>query len=104
MRMVFKVKYADGHEVEAVAKPRDVIDFERKYGTSFGQFGSAATPVEWLYFMAWSPLHRTSKDTRAFEAFIDDLDEIEVLDEETPVPFDPAPSDGSSQGSPSTSE
>ena len=93
MRMQFKVKYSDGREVEAVAKPKDVVEYERHYKTSFLSFGQGS-PMEHLYWLAWCPLHRAGQDTRDFDAFMSDVDEIETVEESAPVPFETAPSEG----------
>lgn len=93
MRMTFKVKYSDGREVESVAKPKDVVDYERHYRASFLAFGPGS-PMEHLYWLAWSPLHRQGLDTRDFDAFLSDVDEVETVEEAPPVPTEPAASDG----------
>lgn len=104
MRMTFKVTYDDGKVVNAVAKPRDIVEFERRYKVSFMDFGRGA-PMEWLYFLAWAPLHRNHKEPRDFDVFLEEVEEVEtVADEEPPVPTPAGPSANSSPDSPSTSE
>ena len=93
MRMQFRVKYEDGREVEVTAKPKDIVEYERQYKTSFLAFGQGS-PLEHLYWLAWSPLHRTGQDTRTFDAFMSDVDEIETVEEAPPVPTEPAASEG----------
>lgn len=107
MRIPIRVVYDDGREVRTVAKARDIVEFERRYGIAYSEaMANRAKPghEEWWYFLAWSPLHRAGLDTRDFEPFIDALDELEVLPDEEepkdPVPFETAPSDGSSPSSP----
>lgn len=107
MQIPIKVVYADGREVRAVAMPRDVVEFERRYGISYTEaMANRAKPghEEWWYFLAWSPLHRKGEDTRDFEPFIDALESILVLPpsdgEPDPVPFDQGTSDGPSPNSP----
>jgi hypothetical protein len=99
MKMQFKVQYEDGREVTATARPRDIVQFERQYRTSFLTL-NAASPLEWLYFLAWSPLHRAGQDPRAFDEFMDAVDSIETVDEDAPAPLEPGASDGSSPDSP----
>lgn len=98
MRMTFKVKYEDGREFEAVAKPKDIVAFERQYGVSMAAFGDEAKPppMEWLFYLAWSPLHRSKREPRAFDEFLDHVEEVEPMDEPEPVPFETAPSEGPS--------
>lgn len=87
MRMEFKVTYADGRVVNAIAKPRDIVAFERQYNKSMQAFADEANPplMEWLYYLAWAPLHRTRQDPRAFDEFLDDVDEVEGVEEAKPV-------------------
>lgn len=100
MRMTFKVTYDDGREVEAVAKPKDIVAFERQYGQSMAAFGDEdnPAPLEWLFYLAWSPLHRSKREPRAFDEFLDDVEDVEPVEEPEPVPFPQAPSDGPSPG------
>lgn len=101
--MTFKVTYEDGSSVDAVAKTRDIVEFERKYKASFLAFGNGS-PMEWLFFLAWSPLNRSNREPRSFEAFLDEVASIEPQDDDAPVPSQAGPSGDSSPGSPSTSE
>jgi hypothetical protein len=99
MRMQFRVIYDDGREVTATARPRDIVQFERTYRTSFLTLNEAS-PLEWLYYLAWSPLHRSQQDPRAFDEFMDAVDSIETVDEEPAAPLEPAASADSSPDSP----
>jgi hypothetical protein len=91
--MTFRVVYDDGREVESVAKPKDIVAFERQYGVSMAAAfadESQPPPLEWLFYLAWSPLHRLKQDPRAFDEFLDDVDSIEALeDAEEAAPFPP---------------
>ena len=101
MRMTFTVRYDDGREVEAVAKPKDMVAFERQYGVSMADFASEtkAPAMEWLYYLAWSPLHRQGREPRAFDAFLDDVDAITPVEDEADVAaFPQAASAGTSPG------
>lgn len=102
MKMRYRVVYDDGREVEAVAKPVDIMEYERVYRTSFMQFGES-TPLEHVYFLAWAPLHRTGQDPRAFDAFMSEVDSIEGVEEPAPVPTKRPRSGAKSPASPSTS-
>lgn len=93
MNQRFTVKYDDGHEVEAVAKPKDFVAFERQFDVSFAEF-KAGAKIEWLYYLAWSPLHRQAREPRSFDEFLSAVDDITPEDDE--APFDPAQSDGPS--------
>lgn len=102
MRMTFKVTYLDGRVVQSVARPKDIVAFERQYNKSMADFADKTKqpPMEWLYYLAWSPLHRLREERAAFDEFLDLVDEIEG-DVEVPVvdPTQPAASAASSPAS-----
>jgi hypothetical protein len=101
MKMAFQVTYDDGRVVEAVAKPKDVVAFERQYGQSMTVFADKSTPthMEWLFYLAWSPLHRSKQEPRAFDEFLDAVEDVDLVDEESEAaPFSPAPSDAPPPG------
>lgn len=103
MRMDFKVTYIDGRVVDAVARPKDIVAFERQYGKSMAAFADKDNlpPMEWLYYLAWSPLHRTRVEPASFDEFLDLVDEIEAVDEVPADPTQPAASGEPSPDSPS---
>lgn len=93
MKMSFRVTYDDGRVVESVAKPKDIVAFERQYGQSMAAFaGDAPVPMEWVFYLAWSPLHRSRQEPRAFDEFLDDVDDVTPIEEPEPAPFVSAPS------------
>lgn len=104
MRMNLKVTYTDGRVVDAIARPKDIVAFERQYGKSMAAFADTKNPppMEWLYYLAWSPLHRTRQEPATFDDFLDLVDLIEAGDEVAELdPTQPAPSPDSSPASPS---
>lgn len=102
--MHLKVTYSGGtRTVEVTALPKDYVAFERQYDQPMSVFSDdeVRTRIEWIYYLAWSPLHRTKQEPRAFDEFLGDVDEIDVLlDEEVVAPFPPAPTAEPSAGSP----
>jgi hypothetical protein len=94
MRMAFNVTYLDGRTVKAEALPKDVVAFERQYGQTMSVFANApqSVPLEWVFYLAWSPLHRSKQEPRAFDEFLDAVEEVEEVDEPESVPFPPAAS------------
>lgn len=90
----FKVTYNDGREVQAVAKAKDIVAFERQYDIPFSAFTAGEARLEWIYYLAWSPLHRQGREEASFDAFMDLVDEVEEVEDEAPavVPFERAPS------------
>ena len=88
--MRLRVTYLDGRVVETVARPKDIVAFERQYQVSFADFSN----LEHVYYMAWSPLHRSGAESHPFDEFLDLIDNVEEIeDEKEPVPFETAPSD-----------
>lgn len=104
MRMDFKVTYLDGREVQATARPKDIVAFERQYGKSFADFAGdnkgSMPPMEWMYYLAWSPLHRMREERAAFDEFLDLVEEIEALDDKEVPAADPTPPAASGDSSP----
>lgn len=100
MKMTYRVTYDGGKEVTATTKPIDIMEYERRYGVSFMQFGEG-TPLEHAWFLAWAPLHRTGQDPRDFDAFMSDVDSIDVVEDKV-VPTKRGRSGGSSPASQST--
>lgn len=95
MKMQFEVTYQNGNKVLATALPRDFVAFERQYGKSIAAFGEQ-TQMEWVFYLAWSPLHRNGQEPADFDGFLDIVEDVQpVADEETPAAADPFPTDSS---------
>lgn len=89
MKMQFEVAYQDGRKMSVTAKPKDFVAFERQYGRSMTEIAENA-PLEWLYYLAWSPLHRSAQEPGDFDAFLDVVDDVTpVEDAEAPTAADP---------------
>lgn len=104
METKFRITYTDGRVVESIAKPKDFVAFERQYGTSLAGLGDEKNPppLEYVFYLAWSPLHRTGSEPRAFDEFLDAIEDVESVEEKpAAVPFTPTPSVEPSPGWPS---
>ena len=89
--MSFEVTYDDGRKVVATARPKDFVAFERQYTRSVSSFDKTA-PMEWLCYLAWAGLHRTGQEPAGFDGFLDVVDDVTPVDEETPAAAsDPSP-------------
>lgn len=73
----FAVTYTDGSTVDAHPKPKDVVAFERQYGTSIAKLADEQR-AEWLYYLAWSVLHRSGREPHAFDEFLDRVDSVTI--------------------------
>jgi hypothetical protein len=89
MQMQFKVTYSDGRILDSTAKPKDFVAFERQYGTTLAGLDENSTPLEHIYYLAWSPLHRAGIEPGAFDEFLDRIEEVSVGGETAAV--DPTP-------------
>lgn len=87
----FRVKYADGREVETATKPKDLIGFERHFGIPLADSHGS---MEHLIWMAWVSLFNAGKEPRDFDNFLEVIDEVEQLEQEAP-PADPTNADQS---------
>ena len=92
IRLSFEVTYADGRTVEAVTTPADQVAFERNYDRSVAALADEQR-MEWLYFLAWAPLHRTGVEPRSFDDFLAVVDTVAPV-EAVADPTSPAPSAG----------
>lgn len=90
----FNVTYSDGRVVVASPKPADLVAFERQYQMAFTSIGETPN-MEWLFYMAWAPLHRTKQEPRAFDEFLADVEDVDQIKAQEPAPFDQAVSDAS---------
>ncbi len=74
LNVKYRIEYSDGRSVEAVAKPKDFVAFERQYDMPFYE----ATRFEHICYLAWAPLHRGGQEARAFDEFMSDVDDVEA--------------------------
>lgn len=102
MRLSLNVTYDDARpDVRVTAKPKDMVAFERQYEHPTTDLFEPGARDEWFFYLAWSVLHRSKQEPRAFDEFLDDVDSITVVNEEAPAaPFPTAPSGELSPGSP----
>ena len=88
MATKLKVTYADGREVEILASPRAQIETERHLrGLGDGN------RVEAGYYLAWASLFRAGKEPADFDAWLDQIAEVEEasLSEADEKATDPTP-------------
>jgi hypothetical protein len=88
MQINFTVKYVDGSAAGAVASVVDQVAFEREHDKSIATISSdfRLTDICWL---AWHSLHRTSKTTESFDAWLERVEEV-VIGEAEIVPLETA--------------
>jgi hypothetical protein len=72
-----KVTYTDGTEIEVLAGPRAQVDLERHFKMSIQE----AKNIEHVYYLAWTALHLSGKEPRAFDEWLDDLVDVDQLGE-----------------------
>lgn len=95
MKYVIDVKYSDGRTVRAETTAADVIHFERQYpGVTFQSLYGDGVKLEYWCYLAWAALHRTGQEPGTFDAFLELLDEIDLIlnEPELPDPTQPDPS------------
>jgi hypothetical protein len=86
MKMQFEVEYADGRKVQAAAGPRDFVAFERQYDHSIAGFGDATgLRMEWIYYLAWSPLHRGGQEPSDFDTFLNNVEDVSPVEDGKPA-------------------
>jgi hypothetical protein len=105
MKIDLLVKFADGRpDTKVTTISKDVVSFERQYERPLSDvFSAGSSREEWFLYLAWSVLHRTKQEPRAFDEFLDDVAGLEFVGDES-APFPPAPGDGASPDSPAEPE
>jgi hypothetical protein len=92
VRLNFKVIHSDGSATDATASVADQVAFEREFDKSIAEIASNVriTDMAWL---AWHGLKRSGKVTSDFDAWLDNVDGIEMADAEI-VPLETSPPTG----------
>lgn len=100
MATKLKVTYNDRREVLVLATPRAQVESERHFR---GQGLTEINQVEAGYYLAWASLHYAGKEAADFEAWLNEISEVEqvaltVEDERAgdPTPATPEPTGSSS--------
>lgn len=86
-----KVYYLDGRETEVAVSPRAQVNTERHIG---GDWSTMA--ILSVYRMAWEALRGVDKEAPDFETWLDQIEDVEQLKDETADPTGSAPSADSS--------
>lgn len=86
-----KVTYLDGREEIVMVTPRANVMTEEYCGGIKQERGILAT-----YYLGWASLNKAGKETLDFETWLDKIEDVEDVEEPTPVPTPPAPSAGDS--------
>lgn len=73
------ITLADGTKVTAVATAPDFVAFESHFDKSIQSLGSDVR-LTYMFFLAWSSLHRTKKTDAGFDAWLETVSDIEVDD------------------------
>jgi hypothetical protein len=89
MKLTFNVTYNDKSAVDTTATTADFVAFEGAYSRSIMNLEAdlRLTDVCWL---AWRSLSRTGITGLDFNAWLDTVDEVQLIDgEATPAPLEP---------------
>ena len=82
-----KVTYLDGREEVVKVPPRAQVMTEEHCNGFTRERAILAT-----YYLAWAALNVRGKETLDFETWLDKVDDVEDVDDETPDPTPPAQS------------
>lgn len=88
MKLELKVTH-DGTTTQCETSLIVIVQWERKYKKRAGDLAQGFA-VEDLAFMAWASLKRAGKPVGEFDAWLDKLEEVEVLGGEESNPTDAA--------------
>lgn len=75
MRIALKVEYVDGSGAEVMASAPDLIAFERHYDKPMMVFAEDVR-IEYLFWLAWTALHRRKVISEDFDTWIERVDEV----------------------------
>lgn len=78
MAMVIAVTGLDGAEVQVKPGPADHVAFEAKFEIAV----SDIQQVTHIYWIAWSALRRTKQTALDFDAWLEAIETVEVVDVE----------------------
>jgi len=88
MKLLLKVIH-DGETIQCETTLAVIVQWERKYKKRAGDLVQGFA-VEDLAFMAWASLKRGNRPVGEFDAWLDKLDEIEVVGGDESNPTDAA--------------
>ena len=69
-------------------RPADLMAFERHFGVVISAGGGFS--MEQLMYLAWRPLRRSEATLLDLDAWIDQVERIDVVSDEPPTPIPPA--------------
>jgi len=77
LRITFTITYADGTAAEATASVADQVAFEQSTDRSIARLADdfRLTDACWL---AWHALHRTGKTSQTFDAWLENVENVEI--------------------------
>lgn len=78
MAMVIAVKGLDGAEVQVKPGPADHVAFEAKFEIPV----SDIQQVTHIYWISWTALRRTKQTSLEFDAWLEAIESVEVVDVE----------------------
>lgn len=73
------ITLSDGSKVTAVATAPDFVAFEAKFDKSIQSMGQDVR-LTYMFFLAWNSLKRTGKTDQEFEAWLENVTDIQVDD------------------------
>ena len=85
--------------VVVAVTPRVILDFEREFKVGLVGAMSNEMRLEQMFWLGWKSMHRAGHVVRPFDAWCEDLEDIELQVESAPL--DEEPSVDSSPRSPS---
>ena len=83
INLKLNVKYLDDTSAEVKTRPSSEVAFERRFDIAIVEaLNTASFKLEWMYFLAW----HASKTATEFDAWLDTVEEIEIVDSDSPDP------------------
>ena len=79
MRINLRVDFTNGESKEIICSARDLVAFEDKFNRSVAKLESEFKLTD-LLFLAWHSEHRRKETKKDFDAWLDDVEQIGVSD------------------------
>lgn len=87
MKIRLDVKHVDGSGTDVLASVPDFIAFERRFDKPVSSFATDAR-IEYMCFIAWHAAKRQSMTASDFDAWLETVAELTIVDEDDIVPLE----------------
>lgn len=89
----YRITHNDGTIIEAAGRKADAVKFERQFHMPISRlFNEDGIYTEHIMFLGWCAEKRLNPDTGAFDDWIEDIKDVDIVIGEEVPPTEPNPS------------